>query len=364
MNTNNTNNRRVRQRRNRRVANQMAQTILALKPKPQRVPRARVAGAPKLTPRRNNLGARNRRGNFNINAESTLHGLERITTITIPTTVTPGTLLFMLENNPNSAPRARAVASQFDTWHGPTGIEVETTGNAFAKNFIVIRHVPNGDPSRLPSDPESLLNFAEAYSRRSESYKLQLDSNAKGNVRAPWLPTTYNPHKPINDQDPSERNNGLFLIVANGSPGAEPVDITIRYRYSFRFFGPIFKALLPNLSGFLVNGATPSPTTPFGTNPVRDGPAIVANTNNTVTLTPGTYLAYLRVTGTAITAAPTMSSPGVTLTNLGVVVSTTASSTLYSFTLINNAIFTIASVAATTIDGATLRTSAFDLTIN
>jgi len=300
---------------------------------------------------------------MNINAVSVLNGTERITTVTIPTTTTAGKLLYLLENNPSSAPRANAVSTQFDSWSSTTEIEVETTGNAFAKNFVVIRHVPNGDPSRLPADPESLLNFAEAYSCPGESYKLQLDSNAKGVVRAPFRATTYNPHKPIRDQDPSERNNGLFIIVANGSPGVDPVDITIRFRYSFRFYGPIFRSILPNLSSRLESSTGSTPALPFGTAPSRAGPAAVTNTTSSITLVPGDYLAFLRVTGTGITANSTPSSPGVTFTSLGAVASATAAIATYTFSLAVNSVISFSAATATTIDGASFTTAPYDLTV-
>nr|QZZ63400.1 hypothetical protein [Nelson Astrovirus-like 1] len=317
----------------------------------------------KMSPRRNTAGRRNPRGRMNINAVSVLNGTERITTVTIPTSTVAGTLLYMLENNPTSAPRASAVSSQFDSWSSTTEIEVETTGNAFAKNFIVIRHVPNGDPSRLPADPESLLNFAEAYSRPGESYKLQLDSNAKGIVRAPYRATTYNPHKPIRDQDPSERNNGLFIIVANGSPGTDPVDITIRYRYSFRFFGPIFRSILPNLSSRFASAAGSTPALPFGTAPTRQGPAASANTNNSVTFVPGTYISILRITGTGITVNSVPSSPGITFTTVGAALSATQAVATYTFTLLVDSVVTFSAATATTIDGAQFTTAPYDLTV-
>lgn len=152
---NRTNIRRPRRTIARRRLAPLTRSIAALSLKQKPVlfrPRAN-----KVTSRRNFVGLRNPRGSVNINSVSTLNGTERIATITIPTSSQPGELLYTLENNPNSAPRARAVASQFDSWHSVTELEVETTGNAFAKNFIIIRHVPNGDPGRLPSDATSLL---------------------------------------------------------------------------------------------------------------------------------------------------------------------------------------------------------------
>lgn len=313
----------------------------------------------KVASRRNFVGLRNPRGSVNINSVSTLNGTERIATITIPTSSQPGDLLYTLENNPNSAPRARAVASQFDSWHSVTELEVETTGNAFAKNFIIIRHVPNGDPGRLPSDATSLLNFSEAYSRTGESFKLQLDSNGKGIVRAPWNGVSYNPRKPINDSDPSERNNGLFIIVSNGSPGAEPVDITIRYRYSFRFYGPIFVPLLPNVSSFLGNGSGFTPAAPFPLNMTSSGSAIVSRTTSSITLKPGQYYMTTSIGGTAITTGLTPSSPGVTFTpGPSTFISATFATQSWTFTLLSTATVTFAA-GATTIVSAAFATAAY-----
>ncbi|UBK24596.1 structural polyprotein [Microbat bastrovirus] len=275
----------------------------------------------KMIPRNSQTSRTNTRGAVNINSVSTLNGTERVTTVTIPVNTQPGQLLYVLENNPNSAPRASAVASQFDSWHSVTELEVETTGNAFAKNFLVIRHVPNGDRSRLPPAGDALLNFAEAYSRRGESYKLQLDSNNKGVVRATWNNISYNPHKPIQDDDPSERNNGLFIIVANGSPGTDPVDITIRYRYSFRFFGPIFKAVVPAVISHITS-VSPTISSILGITPTVVGPGFIRASGNTLTIVePSECFIYLNLAGTGITGPSTATANlGAMVTNLATVI--------------------------------------------
>lgn len=322
-----------------------------------------ISSLPKLMPRRNFPSRTNRRGAININSTSTLNGTERVATVTIPTTSTPGQLLFTLENNPNSAPRAKAVASQFDSWHSVTEIEVETTGNAFAKNFLIIRHIPNGDPSRIPTDPQSLLNFSEAYSRKGESFKLQLDSNGKGVVRAPWAGISYNPRKPVNDTDPSERNNGLFIIVSNGSPGAESVDITIRYRYSFKFYGPIFQSLLPNFSSSLTGGSGFTPAAPFPSTMVVSGPGILSRTVNSITLRSGDYLLNANINGTAITSAFTLTSPGITFFPIALSGGTTQSTQIWSFSLPATATLTFSGLAATTISFVSLHVAPYDLSV-
>jgi len=229
-----------------------------------------------------------------MNSVSYLRGTERVLTLTIPTTSKAGDLLYMLEGNPLSAPRARAVASQFDSWSSPLELEVETTGNAFSKNFILIRHLPNGDPARIPPSGQSLLNIAEAYDRKDESVKLQLDSNAKAVCRAPWN-LSYNPRKPIQDTDPSERNLGVFIIVSNGSPGTESVDITIRFRYDFRFYGPIYSPLVVDASQQLQNTTT-SVSSPF-TGATVQGPGTAVFTGNVIRFTEaGSYMVAVLAT--------------------------------------------------------------------
>lgn len=109
---NRTNIRRPRRTIARRRLAPLTRSIAALSLKQKPVlfrPRAN-----KVASRRNFVGLRNPRGSININSVSTLNGTERIATITIPTSSQPGDLLYTLENNPNAAPRARAVASQFD----------------------------------------------------------------------------------------------------------------------------------------------------------------------------------------------------------------------------------------------------------
>jgi hypothetical protein len=268
----------------------------------------RLPSMSKLNSRPNTISRNMKLSETNVNSNNRCSAFERVTTVTIPVASTPGQLLYTLLNNPNSAPRSNAISSQYDSWYGVTSVSVETTGNALSKNFIIIRHVPNGDPARLPNPGNSLLNFAEASSRRDESVKLQLDSNRQATCTAPWAATSYNRRKPINDTDPSDANNGLFSIVSNGSPGNDPVDITIRYRYDFHFYGPIYVPIISNHSAALTSN-TPTIGAPFA-NPIVDGESISDVTNDTFTLAPGQYLLTTYATGTGIAAliAPTAPS--------------------------------------------------------
>jgi len=201
-------------------------------------------------------------------------------------------------------------------------MEVETTGNAFSKNFIILRHFPNGDPSRIPSPGQSLLNAAEAYDRKSESVKLQLDSNSKGICKAPWN-LSYNPQKPINDTDPSERNLGVFVIVSNGSPGTDPVDITVRFRYNFRFFGPIYAPLIPDNSKLAI--AAPVTNANIFGNAIVTGDAPITFTTNKITfLSDCRVTISIQLTGTsAVISAPVLA--GIVASNAFTVTSATAS---------------------------------------
>lgn len=318
---------------------------------PMRPPRQRTVrpASNKLTPRRTQVSRRNPDTSMNVNSNNRCSALERVHTFTIPVDSKPGDLLYTLENNPTSAPRSSAIATQFDSWHGVTSVQVESTGNAFAKNFIVIRHVPNGDPARLPAPGQGLLNIAESYSRKGESVKLQLDSNAKPFCTAPWRGISYNTRKPILDSDPSERNNGLFIFVSNGSPGTETVDITIRYKYDFHFYGPLYTGILPNLSGNIFPTTAVSPTAPLGTVRTTLGSSIIASTSTTFTVIPGKYLFTFNCVGTVITGQMSISTSSGTLTQPTGIFSATGSSRIAFLDTQANAVITIAPIPATTV---------------
>lgn len=228
---------------------------------------------------------------------------ERLLTVTITPTSTPGQLLAQIPVNPLSPPRLESVARQFDSWRGSMSLEAETTGNAFSKNYVILRHLPNGDPSQIPAQAQALLNTVEACGRPAESQRLQLDSNRKATVVANWS-RSYNKNKPIIDPDANDANNGLFLLVSNGSPGTESVDVVLRLRYNIRFFGPIAKPLIPDTS-LNVASTTGSLTAPWvgaslqgpGTNYIQwDEPTA------TLTVPKGKYLLSFRVSGTGLTA--------------------------------------------------------------
>lgn len=243
------------------------------------------------SPASNNISRRPNNTNPLV-SKCSFSALERITTVPVPTSVTSGTLLYTLLANPLSAPRLRAIASQFDSWYGEMSMEVETTGNSFSKDYVILRHLPNGDPSLIPTTADSLLALSETSDRPGESTRLQLDSNKVARVTAPWK-TSYNPRKPIVDADLNDCNNGLFIIVADGSPGTDPVNLTIRIRYTIHFYGALVSPILPDRST-KISSAAPTASSIFGAAPTISGVGGATASGNTVVFTnPGRYLCTL-----------------------------------------------------------------------
>lgn len=252
-----------------------------------------------------------------ISAPCVIKDVERLTTIVVPTATTAGQLLYNIAANPMACPRLSATASQFDSWYGTMHMEVETTGNAFSKDFVVIRHVANGDPSRIPTVANVLLNLAETSERRGEQARLQLDCNKRASVSAIWS-ESYNPRKPIIDSDPTECNLGQFIIVSNGSPGTDPVSLVVRMRYIVHFFSPIYTPWVVDTSRVITAaGGGISSANVFGNSPTYSGNGSqLVTTGNSVNFPlAGNYTINFYQSGGTITAAPTASSsPAVTFT--------------------------------------------------
>jgi len=209
-----------------------------------------------------------------------------------------------------------ATASQFDSWYGNITMEVETTGNSFSQDYVVLRFLPNGDPGRIPTNAMNLLNLAETAERNTDSAKLQLDSNRIARVSARWV-DSYNKKKPILDSDPSDCNNGVFIIVADGSPGSAAVNLTVRLRYDVHFYGPIVNPIVSNSSQLFTGVAPLSATNFFGTSPTSVGFGSATATANTVTFPQiGSYIVTSYATGTGLTAPTAVFNNATLLTPL------------------------------------------------
>lgn len=316
---------------------------------------------PTVRPRPKKPATRKRPARPNM-SEVHFQDVERLLTVTVAPSSTPGELLAQIPVNPLSPPRLQSVARQFDSWHGSMSLEAETTGNAFSKNYVILRHLPNGDPAQIPAQPEALLNTVEACGRPSESQRLQLDSNRKAVVVASWA-QSYNKNKPIVDPDANDANNGLFLLVSNGSPGTESVDVVLRLRYNIRFFGPVAKPLVPdasidlyNTSGTLAlpwNGAS---FTGPGTNYLQWD-----NATATLTIPKGKYLLSYRFTGTGITAVGSAVATNCTPGAVATQITPTFVSRVYTLTVPSSGTLRLDQpVTGTTITGASLYLAPFN----
>lgn len=312
---------------------------------------AKMTVRPKPKPKRNNGRNMVRRPNKPMSPVTRCQftAVERVTQITVPTTVTPGTLLWSAPANPLTAPRLQAIASQFDSWYGDMSIEVETTGNSFSQDYVVLKHVVNGDPARLPTNVNNLLNLAETTDVPSSSARLQLDSNRSARVTAKWA-SSYNPRKPILDTDPSECNNGLFIIVADGSPGTTSVNLTVRLRYNIHFYGAFVNPVVVN-SSQLITGVGPLSASNFiGTTPTSIGFGSATATANTVTLPLiGSYIITTYATGTTL-LGPTATLTGGTILPPSYINPTSGTVAMGTFNVVTNAVnatFVITQGAAT-----------------
>lgn len=310
----------------------------------------------------NNQPYTDRVGHLNPMGRNIISSTERVETVVVPANAQAGDLLFVLENNPQSAPISGEIISQFTAWNGDTEIHLESTGNALAKNYVACRHLPNGDRSLLPNTRATMINLAEASARPNEAKRLQLDSNRVSKVTAPFKTVTFNaPHKPIFDSDPSERNAGLYIIVANGSPGPDPVEITVRYKYEFHLSGPVQKPRLPNLSGHISTLAGTTPAAPLGTARVQDGPGIISSTSNSIVVGPGSYVIVLGSTGTGFTGPGVITSSSGTLTSDPAIFVTTGYKSVYYLVTEQQTTLTIGALPATTVSLTTVTVAPYDL---
>jgi hypothetical protein len=279
---------------------------LSIRPRPRR--------APVRKPAIRNVSRRPSQRIPSIQAPCVIKDVERMTTISVASGTTAGQLLYNIAANPMTCPRLSATASQFDSWYGTMSMEVETTGNAFSKDFVVLRHLANGDPSRIPTLANTLLNLAETSERSGEQARLQLDCNRRARVTAIWS-ESYNPRKPLIDSDPSECNLGQFIIVANGSPGTDPVSLVVRMRYRIHFFSPIFEPWTYDTSKTIIGaGGGISNSNLFGNAPNLTGNGAETVSANTITIPKiGRYTMAYYVAGTSITAGPSAVWTGVSV---------------------------------------------------
>jgi hypothetical protein len=199
--------------------------------------------------------------------------------ITVPAAATIGQSLLAVEVNPSSFSRLSVFASQYKQWRGRISMQVESLGNAFSTSSVSAAFVPDPDLSDLPTDPTALLRVINS----SPSQKnLHLQDKRVVNVVADWKLST-NIWKFVLDSDASDRSNGVFVIVANGSPGTTDIPLKVSFRYDVQFQG--------NTYAPLESGAASVLSALYGVN----------NYLSDTLFTPTTGAANWSITGTSLT---------------------------------------------------------------
>jgi len=119
-------------------------------------------------------------------------------------------------------------------------MEVTSLGNAFVNASVTIGFIADPSPSELIASPIELLRRIES----APSVKtLKLNSNEVAKIEAKWNLST-NPQKFVDDPNPADESNGLFLIVANGAPGAI-VPLKVRLEFDIELKGPRYQPMVP-----------------------------------------------------------------------------------------------------------------------
>nr|WPR18105.1 MAG: capsid protein [Chemarfal virus 142] len=161
--------------------------------------------------------------------------------VEVPSSATIGQNLFQVEVNPTIFPRLSVIASQYKQWRGKINMHVESLGNAFALSSVSAAFFPDPDPADLPADPISLLRAIDSAPSKTN---LHLQDTGIKTVTAPWTLTT-NPWKFCVDDEASDRANGQFLIISNGSPGSELINLKVSFSYEVTFQGNTFQPMTP-----------------------------------------------------------------------------------------------------------------------
>lgn len=274
-------------------------------------------------PRKSNRRPQRQRGPRRPRAQQSIDGDVAFTTynvseplspIVVPSDSAMGTLLYAEECNPARLGEIlRAQASQSQSWRGDYVFKMRVNGSVNAKNYAIARWLPDADKSKLPLNKDRLWKYVRGTAQDDQrpdrafvKYNIisETNRNSSFSVRASWK-GTFNPKKPIDDTDPSERSLGLFVIVSNGPPG-EAITIDVDVHAVGKFYGPTPTPTIIN-SAAAVTATPTSLSTPFGVNTVVQGPGSVDATGNKLMVdSPGEYLVAIRYVGTGITAVPTI----------------------------------------------------------
>lgn len=195
-----------------------------------------IARRPKQ-PRRNRRRGTNPGNSIgNKSGSNNQKGHEFLTTVVVPPGALLGQNLYQIEVNPTSFPQLSVFSSQYTQWRGNVKLNVEALGNSFATSSVTVAYIADPDTADLPVAPLDLLRVVESVEQVSRrSIHLQ-DPSATHMISAPWRVST-NPWKFVQDTDPSDRANGVFVIVALGDPGATPINLKVSATYDVSFQG-------------------------------------------------------------------------------------------------------------------------------
>lgn len=342
------------------------------------------AAAPRPPPpRKTNRRSRRQRGQRRSPNQQSIDGdvaftsynvSEPLSPIVVPADSTMGTLLYAEECNPARLGEIlRAQASQSQSWRGEYIFKMRVNGSVNAKNYAIARWLPDADKSKLPLNKDSLWKYVRGTAqddnrpdRAFVKYNIisETNRNSSFSVRASWK-GTFNPKKPINDTDPSERSLGLFVIVSNGPPG-EAITIDVDVHAVGKFYGPTPTPTIVN-TAIAVTATPTSLAIPFGPNTTIQGPGSVTAAGTILAVeNPGEYLLAIRYVGTGITGVPNIAFSGITPTTPlagALCISPTVATDVFRISVPTRGTMTFGAIAATTFTSITVRIAPFTVAV-
>lgn len=287
-------------------------------------------------------------------AVAMLASTEVVAPVPVPANSRRGDLLYAVEVNPRKlGPTLAAMATQAESWAGNFEFLLAVNGDALAKNYAIARWLPDGRLSKLPAGGDALWRLARGNPRARTTDKAKLKYNiiagqeTSASVKAPWL-QTYNPRKPVEDEDPSDRNLGVFIIVSNGPPGQD-ITIDVDVTYEVYLMGGIPTKVIVDTSTRINNPSPPSFSAPFIPAPDVQSDYKFEFTSNSYEPPDGTYLVHHRFVGTGITALPAISVVGGTFSIISSNFQSTSGSIIYTLDATDGpTIVSLGPIAATT----------------
>jgi len=298
-----------------------------------------------------------------------VHDSEIVAPVDVPLDAGRGDLLYAVEVGPRTlGPILAATASQAQSWAGDFTFQLYVNGSVNAKNYAIARWLPDAKLSSIPAGGIALWKLARGKTQREGTknirdkahIKYNVVSNQYAEVHACWE-QSYNPKKPVVDDDPTEMNLGVFIIVANGPPG-EAIVIDVEVRYDVFLMGPVPTEVVVDRS-VRVNANPTSVSILFGPTATQVGEGLLVLTSNSFSVRDGKYLVTHAFVGTAMTAPPSFSVSSGTISALSLAVSATSMIATYVLTVSPGpAVVTLGSIIATTLTSHTLRLAPYSST--